>query len=109
MTHRWTDTLRSPLGLLLFFGTAAAGLAADLWSKSAAVANLKEGATVRFVPNLLHFTYTENHGAVFGLGQGQQSLFVAVSFGAIAFLIFIAFAIKLAQVVLSRSFLAPRL
>jgi signal peptidase II len=89
MTHRWTDNLRSPVGLLLFLGTAAAGLAADLWSKSAAVAYLKDGAIVRFIPNLLHFTYTENHGAVFGLGQGQQTLFVAVSFGAIGFLVFL--------------------
>jgi signal peptidase II len=89
MTHRWTDNLRSPLALALFLGTATLGVAADLWSKAAAVANLKDGAIVRFIPGLLHFTYTENHGAVFGLGQGQQGLFLAVSFGAIGFLVFL--------------------
>ena len=89
MKHRWSDNLRSPLALILFFGVAAVGLTADLWSKSVAKARLDEGDVVRFIPNLLHFTYTENHGAVFGLGQGQQTLFLTVSVGAVAFLIFL--------------------
>src|SRR5439155_4325825 len=89
MNRSWTDNLRSPLAILLFLGTAAAGLILDLWSKTTAVANLRDGTVVRFLPGLVHFTYTENHGAVFGFGQGQQTLFLAVSFGAIAFLIFL--------------------
>jgi signal peptidase II len=89
MNPRWTDNLRSPLAPLLFFGSAAIGLIADLWSKAAAVASLKDGQIVRFIPGLLQFTYTENHGAVFGLGQGKQTLFLAVSVGAIAFLVFL--------------------
>src|SRR5205809_2548090 len=89
MKGNWTDNLRSPLALLLFLGAAVAGVAADLWSKAAAVTNLKDGGAVRFIPGLLHFTYTENHGAVFGLGQGQQTLFIIVSIGAIALLIFL--------------------
>src|SRR6266404_2343069 len=89
MSQRWTDNLRSPLAILLFAGTAAVGLFGDLWSKSMAVAHLRDGTIVRAIPNLVHFTYTENHGAVFGLGQGQQALFLTVSVGAIGFLVFL--------------------
>jgi signal peptidase II len=89
MNHRWTDTLRSPAAIALFAGTAAVGLVVDLWTKAAAVAYLKDGNIVRFIPGLVQFTYTENHGAVFGLGQGQQPLFLTVSVAAIAFLVFL--------------------
>lgn len=89
MNRDWTLNLRSPLALVLFLGTAGAGVAADLWSKAAAVEHLKFGRVIEFIPHLLHLTYTENHGAVFGLGKGQQTLFVTVSVAAIAFLIFL--------------------
>src|SRR5947207_10243084 len=87
--RRWTDNLRSPLAIVLFVGTAAAGVTVDLWSKAQAVARLSDGNIIRFISGLVHFTYTENHGAVFGLGQGQQALFLTVSVGAIAFLVFL--------------------
>ncbi|MEO6434859.1 MAG: signal peptidase II [Tepidisphaeraceae bacterium] len=89
MKRSWIDNLRSPLALLLFLGTAAVGVVADLWSKSAAVEHLKDAPPVRFIPHLVHFTYTENHGAVFGLGKGQIPLFLTVSIAAIAFLVFL--------------------
>jgi len=89
MSARWTETLRSPLALALFAGAAGVGFAVDLWTKAEAVAHLKDGSIVRFIPGLLQFTYTENHGAVFGLGQGQQPLFLAVSVAAIGFLFFL--------------------
>ena len=89
MTTRRTDTLRSPIALACFLGTAIAGVALDLWSKSAAVANLKYASPKHFIPHLVRFEYTENHGAVFGLGQGQQAVFLVVSIAAIAFLIYL--------------------
>ena len=89
MPNRWTETLRSPAALALFAGAAAVGLGVDLWTKAAAVAHLKDGSIVRVIPGLLQFTYTENHGAVFGLGQGQQTLFLGVSVAAIGFLFFL--------------------
>ena len=89
MSSRWSDTLRSPTAIVLFAGTATVGLAADLLTKAAAVATLKDGNIVRFIPGLIQFTYTENHGAVFGLGQGQQALFLTVSVAAIGFLFFL--------------------
>ena len=89
MNRRWTEPLRSPLALLLFFGIAAVGIVADLWSKAAAVEHLKDAVPVRFIPGLVHLTYTENHGAVFGLGKGQIPVFLSVSVIAIGFLVFL--------------------
>jgi signal peptidase II len=75
----------SPVSLLLFFGTTIIGVALDQWSKVLAVQHLSgERPAVHFIPGWLHFTYTENGGAVFGLGQGRRWLFIIVSIGAIA-------------------------
>ena len=89
MSRTWRQNLASPLALLLFLGTAGLGAGADLWSKSAAVEHLKDAPPVRFIPHLVHLTYTENHGAVFGLGKGQLTLFLTVSIAAIGFLVFL--------------------
>src|SRR4051794_24182707 len=86
---RPTDNFRSPSAVLLFFGTTVVGLLLDLWTKTLAVQHLKEKPTVPFVHDWLHFTYTQNEGAVFGLGQGQRPLFILVSVGAIAFLTYL--------------------
>ena len=89
MTRHWTDNFRSPLALLLFFGVAAVGAALDLWTKSLAAEHLQDGPIRRFIPGLIHFTYTENHGAVFGIAQGARVVFLAVSIGAVFFLAFL--------------------
>ena len=41
---------------------------------------------LRVIPGLLHLQVTVNEGAVFGLGQGQRWLFLAISVAAILFL-----------------------
>src|SRR5215216_4596671 len=87
--RHWTDNFRSPLALLLFFGVAAAGVLLDLWAKAAAVTNLRDEPPYRFIRGWLHFTYTENHGAVFGIAQGARTIFLIVSIGAILFLVFL--------------------
>src|SRR5436309_2936266 len=89
MKQQLSQTFRSPAALLCFFGTAVAGIAADLWTKSAAVAHLKYAAPVRLIPYLVRLEYTENHGAVFGIGQGQRPLFLIVSVAAIGFLVYL--------------------
>src|SRR5690349_19807647 len=89
MTRHWTDNFKSPLALMLFFGVAIVGSAADLWAKSLAVARLADAPPYRFIPGWLHLTYTENHGAVFGIAQGARPIFLAVSVGAIIFLAFL--------------------
>jgi signal peptidase II len=66
--------------------TAGIGIALDLFTKSAAAHHLAPpDPAITLIPGYLHFTYVENHGAVFGLGQGWRWLFVLVSFAAIGF------------------------
>jgi signal peptidase II len=89
MKPRWTDNFRSPIALVLFFGVAAVGLVVDLTTKWLAVEHLKDERVVHVIPRILNLTYTQNYGAVFGLGQGQKALFLAVSVGAILFLVFL--------------------
>jgi len=87
---RWTwDNFRSPLALLLFIGTSVIGLTLDLWTKVLAEVHLRGADPIRFIPGWLHFTYTENRGAVFGIGQGQRPLFLVVSVLAICFLTYL--------------------
>ena len=85
-----TDNFRSPAALSRFLLVAIVGVALDLWTKSLAVKHLaKTGDTIQFIPGWLHFHYTTNEGAVFGLGQGQRVLFVTVSALAIGFLFYL--------------------
>ena len=94
---------RSPAALACFFLTTAIGLTTDLWTKVYAFRTLA-GGVVRdedgvtrvvdtdvypFIPGWLHFQVTTNHGAVFGIGQGQRWLFVVVSVAAIGFLTYL--------------------
>jgi signal peptidase II len=93
------QTIRSPAAILRFAGVCAAGLAVDLLTKVWAFRTLlismtttPEGRvhvasdTYRLIPGWLHFDVTVNQGAVFGVGQGQRWLFVAVSVLAVLFL-----------------------
>lgn len=97
-----TSPFRSPAALLRFGGVALAGVAVDLWTKVYAFQSLLvrkversdgrfefESRVFEFLPGWLHFQVTGNHGAVFGLGQGQRWLFLAVSLAAVAFLVFL--------------------
>ena len=89
MTRHWTDNFRSPLALQLFFGVGIIGAALDLWTKTLAVEHLRYGRGMSLIPGWIHLTYTENHGAVFGIAQGARPIFLAVSIGAIVFLAFL--------------------
>ena len=87
MSHSPLDNFRSPIALLCYVGTCALGLTLDLVTKVWAFRALDLGGEgYPFIPGWLHFETTINHGAVFGLGQGQRWLFVGVSFAAIVFL-----------------------
>ena len=95
-------SFRSPAALARLIVTAAVGLALDLATKVWAFDRLSynqvttpEGATqvqshtYFFLPGWLHFHVTGNHGAVFGMGQGQRWWFVAVSILAVGFLLYL--------------------
>ncbi len=78
--------LRSPAALARLIITAAVGLSLDLWTKSLAQSRLIGAAPYNFLPNRLSFEYVGNHGAVFGIAQGDRWIFLIVSFGALIFL-----------------------
>jgi signal peptidase II len=93
------QSVRSPVAWACFLLTAMVGFGLDQWSKQAAFRTLCSGIevidshphpqdvqTVHFIPNLVDFTVTTNQGAVFGIGQGQRTLFIAVSAAAILFI-----------------------
>jgi signal peptidase II len=77
---------RSPAALARLICTAAIGLSLDLWTKSLAQTHLMGASPYDFLPNWLSFEYVGNHGAVFGIAQGDRWIFLIVSFGALIFL-----------------------
>lgn len=90
MSRIATDNFRSSAALSRFIIPALIGFGLDLWTKWLAVEHLKiPRAGIRFIPGWLHWEYTENHGAVFGSGQGLRWLFVIVSVMAIVFLLYL--------------------
>src|SRR5258708_10308662 len=102
MAHPIVSTLRSPAAVACFVLTTAIGFSLDQWSKRAAFARLSDGVTwvenvpqpinrrtVTFIPGLIDFTVTTNQGAVFGIGQGQRTLFITVSASAMLFIGFL--------------------
>ena len=84
------SNLKNRRALARFVGTCGVGLLLDLATKHWAVSRLKDANdVVEFIPGWLRFEYTENHGAVFGIGQGQWLLFVIVSIFAIGLLTYL--------------------
>lgn len=84
---------------VLFFAVVAAAVAADLWLKAWSFGNVAgipvaasacEGAVLipphpprAIIPGVLSLKLTTNTGAVFGIGRGSQSVFIAISLLAI--------------------------
>lgn len=69
---------------VLFTLTALVGLAADLWTKHAMFAwpKLRGGGVHWLVEHRVGFQLSLNEGALFGMGQGAQPLFAALSVAA---------------------------
>ena len=66
--------------LILLLGLAAAVVAVDLWTKHLAEQALHSGSVgrvIRVIPGCLDFRWSENRGAVFGMGQGKGEFFIA--------------------------------
>ncbi|QDU71194.1 signal peptidase II [Mucisphaera calidilacus] len=91
------------LGWLVFAGVALSVFAADMVSKYWAFATvagipvrpdpsypgsgIPEHASIAVIPHVLDLHLILNRGAVFGMGQGQQGLFVVVSVLASLFIV----------------------
>ena len=83
---------RSPAAWLRFVLISGCGLAADLWTKHLAFAQLGYGPGSRHVvliPDVLQLRTTLNPGAVFGVGPGLAPLFILISLVAIGFVIYV--------------------
>jgi signal peptidase II len=103
MARPSAQNFRSVAALACFLLTAIIGFGLDQWSKAAAFRELAHGMTegidgrpvpdqprsLHFIPGWLHFDVTSNYGAVFGIGQGQRSLFIVVSVAAILFIFYL--------------------
>jgi len=77
---------------------ATVGVLLDLWTKHLAFAKLTpDDNGYEFIPRWVRFQITTNHGAVFGIGQGQRWLFLAVSAAAVLFLFYLFLSSKPAQ------------
>jgi lipoprotein signal peptidase len=74
------SALRSPAAHLRFWLVVIGGLVLDLWSKHWAFHAIGQNNSWELIPNVLEFHITLNAGALFGLGQGQTTLFVIASF-----------------------------
>lgn len=97
------ENFRSPGALAALLVSLCAGLGIDLWTKQIAFSQLVISVTmhpdggiglaarppVRFIEGFVHFEATVNQGAVFGIGQGRRTLFVAVSLAAVVFLLWL--------------------
>jgi signal peptidase II len=94
--------LHSPAALASLLIVTLTGLGLDLFTKVWAFKALMyesvtspdgtlqvQSRTYTFLPGWLHFHVTANPGAVFGLGEGNRWIFVAVSVAAIAFLVYL--------------------
>jgi signal peptidase II len=69
--------------------SAAVVLAADLWSKAWAWANLREGKTVTVVENWLYFEFGFNTGSAFSFlreAEYGRALFIVVTLVALAYM-----------------------
>ena len=84
--------------LLLLLGLAGAIVAADLAAKHLAEQALRPDPdagvirVIRVIPGCLDFRWSENSGAVFGMGQGKRGLFIAFTLAATAGILWAALA-----------------
>lgn len=67
--------VKTAILLPVLLACAALLVALDQWIKHLCVMNLKEQAPVVLIPDVLEFSYLENHGAAFGMLQNQQWFF----------------------------------
>ncbi|HRX83833.1 MAG TPA: signal peptidase II [Phycisphaerae bacterium] len=68
---------------------AIIGLAADLWTKAWAFRTLDAVQARTWIPHVLEFQLSLNAGALFGMGSGKGTLFIAASVAALGFILYL--------------------
>jgi signal peptidase II len=90
MSASATKASTSIAAILRLLVTLILGLTLDQATKVIAFRKLIDWPTgYPFISGWLDFMAVENHGAVFGIGQGQRLLFITVSIGAILFIFYL--------------------
>ena len=93
MQARGGDVIRSLTGRLALFSLLVlGGVGADQITKSAAFSRIGEGQSRGIVGGVLRFTCRRNTGTVFGLFQGSNEVFIALT--AIAIVVIIIYFLK---------------
>ena len=85
----FASALRAPVSHLVFWTTAVAALALDLWSKAWAFSTLAPHDERLIIPGWLTFRRSLNDGAVFGSFTGYVGVFVVASLAALLFVLFL--------------------
>jgi lipoprotein signal peptidase len=83
------SAFRSPVAHLWLWSMAAGGIAVDLWSKDWAFRTLDPTEGRAWIPHLLEFQLSLNAGALFGIGSGKATLFIAASLAALLFVVYL--------------------
>ena len=71
--------LPAPAAQILFWSTAAVGIAMDLWTKKAVFEYLRHRPGITIIDGFLRLVMVENPGAAFGIADGQRYLLMATS------------------------------
>lgn len=90
------------VGIILFFVL----LYLDRFSKHLAVIHLKDQPAYPLIPNVFILSYLENHGAAFGILQGQRSFFLIITVIILAIVVFLYLRIPYTRRFLPLRFLA---
>lgn len=64
---------------MIIFITFSLVILIDQITKYLVVENFVSGETMPLLENVFHFTYVRNHGAAFGIMQGQQWFFIGAT------------------------------
>lgn len=86
-------------GILLVLGVFAMIVltAFDQFTKYLAVCHLKHKPAIPILPGVFELSYLENHGAAFGILQGQKTFFILITVAAMAVMFYLYLSIPKQQ------------
>ena len=61
----------------------------DQWTKQLAVLHLKNASSIPFIADIFELSYLENHGAAFGILQGQKTFLILITCVSMVVLIYL--------------------
>ena len=61
----------------------------DQWTKQLAVLHLKNASSIPLIADIFELSYLENHGAAFGILQGQKTFLILITCVSMVVLIYL--------------------